>query len=144
MPAHPRRRPGLRRDALLPIHRRQTRSPPLRRPHRTDQRKRLDPGDHLNSHAARAAFPLSRELWRILRAALWSSLHFGFEGTLGQIVDLVENGWVLDANAALAIMKLLLLARSHVDSELEMVDRLIADGAPGDDEAWKTSQPGDW
>src|SRR3954467_13996482 len=47
MPAHPRRRPGLRRDALLPIHRRQTRPPPLRRPHRTDQRKRLDPGDPL-------------------------------------------------------------------------------------------------
>src|SRR4051794_2723077 len=50
MPAHAHRRPGLRRDALLPIDRGQTRPPALRRPHRTHQRKRLDPGNHLNSY----------------------------------------------------------------------------------------------
>src|SRR4051794_28710888 len=43
VPAHPRRRPGLRRDALLPGHRGQARPPALRRPHRIDQRQRLDP-----------------------------------------------------------------------------------------------------
>src|SRR3954449_4212313 len=51
MPAHPYRRPGLRRDALLPGYRRATRPPTLRRPHRTHQRTRLDPGHKLNSYA---------------------------------------------------------------------------------------------
>src|SRR3954452_12924538 len=53
VPADPHRRPGLRRDALLPGHRGQARPPPLRRPHRTDQRKRLDPGPRLNSYPKR-------------------------------------------------------------------------------------------
>jgi transposase len=47
VPAHPHRRPGLRRDAVLSIDRGQARPPPLRRPHRTHQRKRLDPRDDL-------------------------------------------------------------------------------------------------
>src|SRR3954469_7491551 len=51
MPAHPRRRPGLRRHAVLPVDRGQARPTTFRRPHRTHQRKRLDPGNHLNSHA---------------------------------------------------------------------------------------------
>src|SRR3954451_23060763 len=54
MSVHPHRRPGLRRDALLPIDRDQARPPPFRRPHRTHQRKRLDPGHKLNSHTAYA------------------------------------------------------------------------------------------
>src|SRR4051812_10149306 len=35
---------------FLPVDRSQARPPPLRRPHRTHQRKCLDPGDDLNSH----------------------------------------------------------------------------------------------
>src|SRR3954454_12022725 len=56
MPAHPHRRPGLRRDALLPIDRGQARPPALRRPDRTHQRQRLDPGNDLNSHSSRGIF----------------------------------------------------------------------------------------
>src|SRR3954453_11771886 len=67
MPAHPRRRPGLRRDALLPIDRDQTRPPPLRRPHRTHQRQRLDPGDHLNSHVRTLILPTNESLHQARR-----------------------------------------------------------------------------
>jgi hypothetical protein len=45
--AHAGRRAGLRRDALLPVHRGQTRPPALRCPHQTHQRKRLNPSNDL-------------------------------------------------------------------------------------------------
>src|SRR4051794_26637873 len=60
LPAHPRRRAGLRRDALLSIHRGQARPPPLRRSRRTHQRKRLDPGNRLNSHDGAAVVQEAR------------------------------------------------------------------------------------
>src|SRR4051812_28333148 len=60
MPAHPHRRAGFRRDALLPFDRGQARPPPVRRPDRTHQRKRLDPGPRLNSYSARPRIPTDR------------------------------------------------------------------------------------
>src|SRR4051794_14116478 len=56
----PHRCPGLRRDALLPIDRDQARPPALRRAHRTDQRKRLDPGHKLNSYRDEGVLGLVR------------------------------------------------------------------------------------
>src|SRR3954468_23191580 len=64
MHAHPRRRAGLCRNAVLPGYRSQARPPALRCPHRTHQRKRLDPGHRLNSYrtGSAGADPVAVEL----------------------------------------------------------------------------------
>ena len=79
----------------------------------------------------------SSELWHVLKPSLWSSQHFGFDGTITLILGLLKHGFMLDTEAAARAICMLLAGMSQFEYEVEMIDRFVDGGVPDGDEAWK-------
>jgi hypothetical protein len=92
---------------------------------------------------AHSEAPERTEMYRVLRSALWVCHRSGVTAALRYVLDLVQNGQVLDVRAAAWGVSRVLIASSRTPDPEQLVSRLMDGGVPDTPRDWLAFTPGE-